>query len=61
MILGLDISTSCTGWSILSPVGSLIDIGYIRLAKQETIYQKAESVKNELNRIRKEYNIKSII
>ncbi len=60
MILGLDISTSCTGWSILSSVGSLVDIGYIRLAKAETMYQKAERVKHALIKIKEEHNIKNI-
>lgn len=60
MILGLDISTSCTGWSVLSSVGSLTDIGYIRLAKIETMYQKAEAVKRVLEKILKEHNIESI-
>ena len=60
MILGLDVSTSCTGWSILSPVGSLVDIGYIGLAKEKTIYSKAESVRKELLRLSKERNITHI-
>ena len=60
MILGLDISTSCTGWSVLSSVGSLIDIGYIRLAKAGTIYQKAETVRDTLEKIKKDYNIERI-
>ena len=60
MILGLDISTSCTGWSVLSSVGSLIDIGYIRLGKIETMYQKAETVKKVLEEIKEKHNIASV-
>ena len=60
MILGLDISTSCTGWSILSPVGSLIDLGCIGLAKDETLYSKAERVKEELTRISREHKVSKI-
>ena len=60
MILGLDISTSCTGWSVLSSVGTLVDIGYIGLAKDETLYQKAETVRKELSILAKKYKISRI-
>ncbi len=60
MILGLDVSTSCTGWSILSSDGSLADIGYIRLTAHETTYSKARAVKDELLKIEKTYKIDSV-
>ena len=60
MILGLDVSTSCTGWSILSSDGSLVDIGYIRLGSYETTYRKAAAVKNTLLKIATIHNIESI-
>ena len=47
-ILGLDISTSCTGWSIINPQGIIVDIGYIDLSKEKSIFKKAKKVKDEL-------------
>ena len=58
--LGLDISTSCTGWSLLRSDESLHSIGYIRLGSYETIFQKAQSVKKELLEINKNHNIEKI-
>tara|TARA_Y100000310_G_C20351802_1_gene654709 strand:+ start:56 stop:628 length:573 start_codon:yes stop_codon:yes gene_type:complete len=45
LILGLDVSTSCTGWCILDKSGTLIDIGVIVLGKKSGLYKKAEAVK----------------
>ena len=60
MILGLDISTSSTGWSLLSSEGKLIEQSYIRLDKIKNTMGKAAEVSKTLDRIKEKYNITSI-
>ena len=43
MILGLDISTSITGYTILDDEGSVIEIGHIDLRKQKDFFDKARA------------------
>ena len=63
-ILALDISTSCTGYCILSSdlnsETSLIDIGFIPLSKLKSHYSKANLVLDELRIIHSKYNITNI-
>ncbi len=52
MILGLDISTSCTGWCILTAEGKLVEMGYIPLSKLDCLFSKADVISkfvSELN------------
>jgi Holliday junction resolvasome RuvABC endonuclease subunit len=51
MILGLDVSTSCTGWSVLNQDESLSGIGYIRLDKLKDVFSKAQEVERVISRI----------
>ena len=51
MIIGLDISTSCTGWCVLEDSGSFVDMGYIPLTKCKSTYIKARKVADELSKI----------
>ena len=61
MILGLDISTSCTGWSLIDSVDSqLVKMGYIDLSKQSNFLAKADDVRQALIEISSEFNIKDI-
>ena len=60
MILGLDISTSSTGWSLLSLDGTLIEQACIPLGKINSTLQKTERVIDELKSIRKKYDISHI-
>jgi len=60
MILGLDISTSCTGWCIVGPSGNLIDMDSIVLSKDKTIFKKAQKVRRELSRLNIEYGIEKV-
>jgi len=46
--LGLDISTSCTGWSLLDAEGSLIQMGYTPLNKEKCFYSKAQTLRSTL-------------
>lgn len=58
--LGLDVSTSCTGWCVLGPGGSLIDMGYITISKENDLYTKAQVILDKLKVLKEEYNISSI-
>lgn len=42
MILGLDISTSCTGWTILSDDGELVEIGHIDFKGGPNFWEKVD-------------------
>ena len=48
MILGLDISTSCTGWCILKEDGHVVDMGAISLSDKKSLYAKAKKIKESL-------------
>jgi Holliday junction resolvasome RuvABC endonuclease subunit len=62
MILGLDISTSITGFTVLTEDGHILHNEAIRLdsKKLETMFQKAQVVKNRLQEIKDLYNIKDV-
>ena len=60
MLLGLDISTSCTGWCIFNDKNELRDSGYITLSKHKGLYEKASKVKAELLRMIETYSISEV-
>jgi len=60
VILGLDISTSCTGWCVLDSDGSLVDMGFIQLSKNKGLFEKAKIVKSELSEIHLNYDVDDI-
>lgn len=59
--LGLDISTSCTGWCVLSPSGSFIDMGYITLDSKLTSFQKADMMSSALANLHIKYDITRVV
>ena len=59
-ILGLDVSTSCTGWCVIDSTGSMVGIGAIHLAKQKSTYVKAGLVKSVLHDILVQYPVNSV-
>lgn len=59
MNLGLDISTSAIGFCVLDS-DKVIDIFATSLDKKFSIFQKARFFKEELLRIKKDFNIKNI-
>jgi Holliday junction resolvasome RuvABC endonuclease subunit len=59
-ILGLDISTSCTGWCITDLSGGFVDMGYISLSPKLTTFQKANTVQLALIDIHTTHNITKI-
>ena len=60
MILGLDISTSCTGWCILSKDGNFIDIGFIHFSNKLTPFKKADVFSDHMKEIYSKYKISEI-
>jgi Holliday junction resolvasome RuvABC endonuclease subunit len=60
MILGLDISTSSTGWAVLDSTATLVEQSYIPLGKIKNTLQKTETVVCELKKIKEKYNITNI-
>ncbi len=60
MILGLDVSTSCTGWCLIDRESNLIDIGFIGLEKQKDLYSKAVLVEKKLQNILVQYPIEKV-
>ncbi len=60
LILGLDVSTSCTGWCVVNREGTLVDIGSIPLSKQKSVYKKAQEVSNILCDIMISHDISNV-
>lgn len=60
MILGLDVSTSSTGWAVLSDSGELIEMGAFKLSKYEGLFEKADEIKKRLAEIREKFQITKI-
>ena len=61
--LGLDISTSCTGWCVIDHKEShevLVDLGYISLQKLSSSYSKAMEVARVLKEIKRSHSITKI-
>jgi hypothetical protein len=53
MILGLDISTSITGYTILDDKGEIYEIGHIDLRKQKNFFDKARTCRDAIAAIDK--------
>lgn len=58
--LGLDISTTCTGWCIVSSGEGLVEMGYIPLSDCKTSYQKARRVREKLSDLHIRHNIDKV-
>ena len=63
-ILGLDISTSCTGWCVMDTECPLdvrnIELGYILISKEKGSYRKAQKVLETLKEIQAKHQIEKI-
>ena len=59
-ILGLDISTSCTGWCVIDSNGVLVKQGYIDLKKQKSLFSKAGTVADTLSIVHLHHEITSV-
>ncbi|OUU74615.1 MAG: hypothetical protein CBC29_05675 [Methylococcaceae bacterium TMED69] len=60
LTLGLDVSTSATGYCILDSCGKIIEFGYITLAKIKNLHLKGDHFRKEISKICSNHNISSI-
>lgn len=60
MILGLDISTSATGWCLTTMSGEFVDMGAIQLTNTKNIFEKAKVVRETLEAISTKYKVKNV-
>jgi Holliday junction resolvasome RuvABC endonuclease subunit len=60
MILGLDISTSITGYTILDDNGLVVECDHVDLKNFEDTFSKAENVDLKLNLLFQKYKIESV-
>ena len=59
-LLGLDISTACTGWCVLDSTGNFVEMGYVPLSKIKSPFQKAQKVLNTFLDLNIRYEIRQI-
>jgi Holliday junction resolvasome RuvABC endonuclease subunit len=57
MILGIDVSTSCTGFALIDNNGKLIEASFSNLKNEEDLFDKAEIVKKEIRRYFETYKL----
>ena len=60
MILGLDISTSITGYTILDHGGELIVCDHIDLRKEKNFFKKVQIIRRQLETLETEYPIEQV-
>ena len=60
MILGLDISTSITGYTVLDYEGKILACDHIDLRKEKDFFKKIQIVSSQLEAINDEYEIEQV-
>ena len=60
MILGLDISTSITGYTVLDYEGNILACDHIDLRKEKDFFKKIQIVKSRLEVMNDEYDIEQV-
>jgi Holliday junction resolvasome RuvABC endonuclease subunit len=60
MILGIDISTSVIGYTIINDRGKLEKIGYLNIGALGDLFDKARFIKNEFSNMLSKYKITHI-
>ena len=60
MILGLDVSTTSTGWAVLDDAGNLLEMGSFALSKFDNLFDKASQVRVGLEGVKFKYKIRKI-
>lgn len=60
MILGLDVSTSSTGWAILDDSGTLVEMGSFKLTKHDNLFDKAQAVREGLLVLKQKHQVTKI-
>ena len=59
-ILGLDVSTACTGLSVFNGDHEFVGMGAIELSKIKGFYHKADIVRQKIDELSKQYKISHI-
>jgi Holliday junction resolvasome RuvABC endonuclease subunit len=59
MILGLDISTSITGFAVIDD-GELVEYGAVDLRKQKSLFDKSALLRSETGRLQSTYQFKHV-
>ena len=59
-LLALDVSTSCTGYTVFNSAGNVEEIDYIDLSKHKGLYEKASEIKSRLHKVFEFHVINSI-
>ena len=60
MFLGLDISTSITGYTIIDKTGTVLECEHIDLKTCDNLFEKATKVKKQLTKLFQQYPIESV-
>lgn len=60
MILGMDISTSCTGFCVVDDAGEPVHFSKVELTKVENFFEKVKKVKAHALNLMIQYNIEEI-
>jgi len=60
MILGMDISTSCTGFCIVDEKGEQVHFSYVELSKVKNFFEKVKKVKSHVLTLMIKYPIEEI-
>lgn len=60
MILGLDVSTSTIGYSILDSEGNMLELGFLSLKKAKNLLVKAEMYEELLLRLKSKYSFSRV-
>ena len=60
MILGLDISTSITGYTILDNEGNIVTCDHIDLRKEKNFFNKIQIINTRLEEIREEHPVEHV-
>lgn len=55
MIIGFDVSTSCTGYCILDNGGNLLELGHVKF-KSVDFWKKADEIKSVIDRLSSAYS-----
>lgn len=58
--MGLDVSTTTAGWAIFDNLEARPIMGFISLGKEESLYEKADKFKIEIDKILKKYNVDEV-
>ncbi len=56
MILGVDVSTACCGWTVLYPDGRLLTFGYVQLKSEDDLYERLRRFIHQMQALKDELN-----